>query len=154
MGTMSRSGNPLRARGFSLIEVLVATVVLSVGLLGLAALQVSGLRVGQSSFYRAQAAQFASDMADRARANPGQAATCTLAITAPTPTSPSTACERDLASWRARLGTLPGGTGAVAVQQNAVNNMDALTVTVRWDDSRGGGTTTTDFVLVTTLRRP
>jgi hypothetical protein len=32
--------------------------------------------------------------------------------------------------------------------------MDALTVTVRWDDSRGGGTTTTDFVLVTTLRRP
>ena len=150
---MSRPGNPLRARGFSLIEVLVATVVLSVGLLGLAALQVSGLRVGQSSFYRAQAAQFASDMADRARANPGQAATCTLAITAPTPTSPTTACQRDLAGWRARLSSLPGGTGAVAVQQN-VNNMDALTITVRWDDSRGGGATTTDFVLVTTLRRP
>ncbi len=70
---MNRFPAPMRARGFSLIEVLVATVVLSVGLLGLASLQVSGLRVGQSSFYRAQAAQLATDMADRLRARRGPA---------------------------------------------------------------------------------
>jgi type IV pilus assembly protein PilV len=144
---------PTRGRGFSLIEVLVSIVVLSVGLLGAASLQIGGLRVSQSSFYRAQAAQFATDMADRLRANIGQARTCTLAITAAAPSSPTTACERDLAEWRARLGTLPGGTGAVAVQAN-VNNMDLMTITVRWDDSRGGGATASDFVLVTTLRRP
>ena len=79
--------------------------VLSIGLLGLAALQVSGLRVGQSSFYRAQAAQFATDMADRLRANLGEARTCELALADATPTSPTTTCQRDLAEWRTRLAT-------------------------------------------------
>jgi type IV pilus assembly protein PilV len=144
---MSRIQNPVRARGFSLIEVLVAVVVLSIGLLGLAALQVSGLRVGQSSFYRAQAAQFATDMADRLRANLGEARTCELALADATPTSPTTTCQRDLAEWRTRLATLPGGNGAVEVDLAA--NM--VTVTVQWDDSRGGGATDSTFALVTRL---
>ena len=144
---MSRVRNSVGMRGFSLIEVLVSIVVLSIGLLGLAALQVSGLRVGQSSFYRAQAAQFATDMADRLRANAGEARTCTLALTDATPTSPTTTCRRDLAEWRNRLRTLPGGNGAVEVDLAA--NM--VTVTVQWDDSRGGGATDQTFELVTRL---
>jgi type IV pilus assembly protein PilV len=144
---MNRVASPVRARGFSLVEVLVAVVVLSIGLLGLAALQVSGLRVGQSSFYRAQAAQFATDMADRLRANAGEARTCDLALTDPTPTSPATTCERDLAEWRNRLRTLPGGNGAVAIDAAA----SLVTVTVQWDDSRGGGATDQTFELVTRL---
>lgn len=143
---MSRVSNPLRARGFSLIEVLVAIVVLSIGLLGLAALQVSGLRVGQSSFYRAQAAQLATDMADRLRANAGQARTCELDLADATPTG-ATTCERDLAEWRTRLRALPGGNGAVDVEP-ATN---LVTITVQWDDSRGGGTTDQTFELVTRL---
>jgi type IV pilus assembly protein PilV len=139
--------NPVRARGFSLIEVLVSIVVLSIGLLGLAALQVSGLRVGQSSFYRAQAAQFATDMADRLRANAGEARTCELALADATPTSPTTTCQRDLVDWRTRLRNLPGGNGAVDV--DLTTNM--VTVTVQWDDSRGGGTTDSTFALVTRL---
>jgi type IV pilus assembly protein PilV len=135
------------ARGFSLIEVLVSIVVLSVGLLGVAALQVTGLRVGQSSFYRAQAAQFATDMADRLRANAGEARTCQLALDAPTPVGPTTTCGRDLAEWRGRLRALPGGTGAVEVDLAA----SLVTVTVQWDDSRGGGTTDASFALVTRL---
>ncbi len=144
---MNRPPNPVRAQGFSLIEVLVAVVVLSIGLLGLAALQVSGLRVGQSSFYRAQAAQFASDMADRLRANAGEARTCQLALADATPTSPSTTCGRDLAEWRNRLRSLPGGTGAVEL--DLASNL--VTVTVQWDDSRGGGNTDARFALVTRL---
>jgi type IV pilus assembly protein PilV len=142
---MSRAPNPDRARGFSLIEVLVAVVVLSIGLLGLAALQVSGLRVGQSSFYRAQAAQLATDMADRLRANAGEARSCELAFT-DTP-SGSTTCQRDLAEWRTRLLALPGGSGAVDV--DPVTNL--VTITVQWDDSRGGGNTNASFALVTRL---
>jgi len=144
---MSRIQNPVRARGFSLIEVLVAVVVLSIGLLGLAALQVSGLRVGQSSFYRAQAAQFATDMADRMRANAGEARTCELALADSTPTSPTTTCQRDLVDWRTRLRTLPAGNGAVEV--DVAQNL--VTITVQWDDSRGGGATDSSFALVTRL---
>lgn len=144
---MRRGRGPVLQRGFSLIEVLVSVVVLSVGLLGLAALQVSGLRVGQSSFYRAQAAQLATDMADRLRANLGAARTCELGLADATPTSPTTTCQRDLAEWRSRLRALPGGTGGVDVDlaQNTV------TIIVQWDDSRGGGTTSSNFSLVTRL---
>jgi len=144
---MSRVLNPVRARGFSLIEVLVSIVVLSIGLLGLAALQVSSLRVGQSSFYRAQAAQLATDMADRLRANLGAARTCELGLADATPTSPTTTCQRDLVEWRNRLRALPGGIGGVDVDlaQNTVS------ITVQWDDSRGGGATNSTFALVTRL---
>ncbi len=55
--------------GFSLLEVLVAIVILSVGLLGIAGLQVKGLQVNHSSYMRTQATLLAYDMADRMRAN-------------------------------------------------------------------------------------
>lgn len=57
-------------RGFSLIETLIALVVLSVGLLGVAALHVEGMRYGHSGLYTTRAVLLAGDMADRIRANP------------------------------------------------------------------------------------
>lgn len=56
-------------RGFSLIEVLVALLVLSVGLLGLAALQTTGLAFNHQSYERTQAVIQAYDIIDRMRAN-------------------------------------------------------------------------------------
>lgn len=56
-------------RGFSLIEILITLIVLSIGLLGLAALHAEGLRSGRSAYLRTKAVSFASDMADRMRAN-------------------------------------------------------------------------------------
>ncbi len=55
--------------GFSLIEVLVALLVLSVGLLGLAALQTTGLAFNHQSYERTQAVIQAYDIIDRMRAN-------------------------------------------------------------------------------------
>lgn len=120
-----------RLRGVSLIEVLVAIVVLSIGLLGLAGLQASGLRVGQSSLHRGQAAQLAYDMIDRMRVNVANAVDYNLALAA----SPSgtSAAKLDLQDWRLRLQALPGGTGSVAV------NGSAVTIVVQWDDTRGAG---------------
>jgi len=57
-------------RGFTMIEVLVALVVLSIGLLGAAKLQVLAVRYNSQSFLRGQAVVLAYDMADRMRANP------------------------------------------------------------------------------------
>lgn len=56
-------------KGFSLIEILITLVVLSIGLLGLAALHAEGLKSGRSAYLRTKAVTLASDMADRMRAN-------------------------------------------------------------------------------------
>lgn len=61
-----------QVRGFALIEVLVAVVVLAIGILGASAMQLTALRVRHESLLLSNAAQMASAMADRVRANPGQ----------------------------------------------------------------------------------
>ncbi|WP_297528582.1 type IV pilus modification protein PilV [Thiohalobacter sp.] len=55
--------------GFTLIEVMIAVLVLSIGLLGLAGLQVTALRNNQTAFLRSQAAILSSDIIERMRAN-------------------------------------------------------------------------------------
>ena len=56
-------------RGFSLIEILVSLVVLSIGLMGLAGLQIAGLKGTNDAHYRTQASLLMMDLADRMRAN-------------------------------------------------------------------------------------
>ncbi len=56
-------------RGFSLIEVLVALVVLAIGLLGLASLQMMSIKFNSDSYLRTQATTLAYDIADRMRVN-------------------------------------------------------------------------------------
>lgn len=58
-----------QSRGFSLMEVLVTVIIISVGLLGVAALQSVGLRNGLTAYQRTQATMLAYDMSDRMRAN-------------------------------------------------------------------------------------
>jgi type IV pilus assembly protein PilV len=55
--------------GFTMVEVLIALIVLAIGLLGLAGLQASALRNDQAAFMRTQATVLAYDIADRMRAN-------------------------------------------------------------------------------------
>ena len=61
--------NKTQSRGFSLVEVLVALLVLSIGLLGLAALQTTSLQYNTGSYLRTQATFLAYDIIDRMRAN-------------------------------------------------------------------------------------
>lgn len=60
--------------GFTLVEVLVALVVMAVGMLGIAALYVEGLRAGRTSVNRTSAITLATDMADRLQVNAGAGA--------------------------------------------------------------------------------
>lgn len=66
----STTRSPRLHSGFTLIEVLVTVVVVSIGLLGLAGLQINGLRANVSSEARSKATLLASDIIERMRANP------------------------------------------------------------------------------------
>ena len=57
-------------RGFSLLEVLIALLVLSVGLLGIAGLQTVSLRFNHQSYERTQATLLISEMIEKITANP------------------------------------------------------------------------------------
>jgi type IV pilus assembly protein PilV len=65
----------VRARGFSLIEVLVSIFIVSLGILALGGLLQSAARYGKMSEVRSTAALLANDMADRIRANAGSTST-------------------------------------------------------------------------------
>lgn len=128
-----------RCGGFTLVEVLVALLVLSIGLLGLAALQTTSLRFNTSAYYRTQATMLAYDLADRMRAN--RRATLDneynfdeLAATPDCGAVPdgATVPEQEIADWRNAVACrIPQGTGAVT------RAGDEFTFTVQWDDSRG-----------------
>jgi type IV pilus assembly protein PilV len=62
------SGN--KQRGFSLVEVLIALIIMSVGMLGIAGLYVQSMQAGRTSMFRHHAVTLAGDVADRIRANP------------------------------------------------------------------------------------
>jgi len=72
---MSRLRAPLaRQRGVTLIEVLVAVFILSIGMLAGAGMQLAAMRENQSALYRSNALLLAEDMVARMRANPEGAA--------------------------------------------------------------------------------
>lgn len=111
--------------GFTLLEVLVALLVFSIGLLGLAALQTLSLRFTHQSYERTQAALQAYEIIDRMRANREGLDDYTpvpagAKLTAPVDCS-TTACSTtdmaayDLTEWltRVRDPNLLGGEGAV-----------------------------------------
>lgn len=82
-----------REAGFGLVEVLAAVLVLAVGVVGFAALQMRAVQTSGDSYYRTQAMSIAQDLAERARANSTQVATYTAAATWPTTAVDQTALD-------------------------------------------------------------
>lgn len=128
-----------RSRGLTLVEILIALVILSIGLLGLAGLQTASLKFNSSAYYRTQATALAYGMADRLRANRAAAfaGDYTVALAAPAPdcAAPNGAGsvpQQDISAWRMALACrLPLGNGSVASVGNE------FTFTILWDDSHG-----------------
>lgn len=132
--------------GFSLLEVLIALLILSIGLLGLAALQTTGLRSNQMASMRTTATQLAYDISDRMRANPaGVAAGDYVLAGGVTPTGTSVAAA-DLIEWNLAVTNLPGGRSSISqCDGTSVPPCDGIThiITVQWDEMRTGATGTT-----------
>ncbi|MGH8242989.1 MAG: type IV pilus modification protein PilV [Steroidobacteraceae bacterium] len=133
--------------GFTMVETLVALVVLTIGLLGIAALLLKSLQAGRTATYRTQAVNLAADLADRIRMNrTAQAAYGTQFddVAAEVGACFTTGgCDdgdlaaSDLSRWKDQLAQrLPGGQGQVAVVAPVGAGEPAnYTVTVRWVES-------------------
>lgn len=130
--------------GVGLIEVMVAVFVLAIGLLGLASLQASALRKGQSGLSRSQAVVAIYSILDSMKANrkSALAGDYNVALTSPCAinTNPGTLAQRDIANWLTGMPAAMGGgaCGGVNVVAGA-NGIGKATVTVQWDDRVGGG---------------
>jgi type IV pilus assembly protein PilV len=133
--------------GFTLIETMVALLVISVGMIGVAALHGQALSSSGIAIRRSVAIGLASDISDRIRVNRGAGAAYQGAAAdnnCDDPTggggvdcSPAQMAAHDLFVWQAQIAqNLPGGTGAVAV--NLGTNPTTYTVTVSWAEPTQG----------------
>jgi type IV pilus assembly protein PilV len=129
-----------RANGFTLVEVLVALVVMTVGMLGVAVLYVEGLRMNRTSIFRTLAVGLTSDMADRIRANsevpasyagagPGDNNNCVNGIATCTAAQQA---EDDWFWWWNDITThLPAGVEA-NIDVVAVGNLNRYEIRLSW----------------------
>ncbi len=139
MMTTTRKPVARACRGFSLIEVLIALIILSVGMLGIAGLYVHSMQAGRTSMFRHQAVILAGDVADRIRANPMAAAAYAGAgannscVNGGVDCTPEEMAAHDIFLWdQQAVDTLPNGDVAVVFDNGVVP--PTYEITVSWDE--------------------
>jgi type IV pilus assembly protein PilV len=126
-------------RGVTLIEALVALLVLSIGLLGVAGLQMVALRNNHGAHLRSQATVLAYDIADRMRANRAAALAGDYDVAVGGTIAGATLAAIDVQTWKQTLsGVLPGGDGSLARNGNVVR------IQIQWRDRFGSGVFVTE----------
>ena len=123
--------------GFSLIEVMIAILVLGFGLLGFALLQTTSVRYVQSANYRTQATNLSYELLDQIRINRAAAVLYVANYSATTtactpPTGGDITAQQFMADWQCRLGKALGEGATASVTRNG----DQVTVRVSWGDER------------------
>jgi type IV pilus assembly protein PilV len=127
-----------RQTGVTLIEVLIALLVMCVGLLGAAAIQLNALKFTDSSSISSQASFVAYDMMDRIRANSANVSQYVLTNLAAAPTAPNLAAAvtQDRYDFGANVKAIGGTDASIGV------NGFVVTITITWDDTRAGSAVT------------
>ena len=137
--------------GFTLIEVMIAMLVMSLGMLGIASTLITAVRSASSNYLKQQAVQYTYDIADRMRSNfilakdPTAANPYITALSAPAAAAAkdctaavcSTAemAAYDVWQWKSTLkNNLPGGLGSITVAAGPLSGTDLVTVVVQWSD--------------------
>jgi type IV pilus assembly protein PilV len=133
-----------RQAGVTLIESMVALLVVSIGLLGIAALQITAMKQNALALNHSQAVWIGYSMADRIRANVSQFSNY-AGIDTDTGYSQDcmgAACNNtqmvtaDAADWSTHVQNLPSGRGVIT------GDASRLAVSVMWDDEGAGATGT------------
>ncbi len=131
----------VKQSGVTLLESMIALLIISIGLLGIAALQINAMKQNSSAYWHTQAVLSAHNMADRIRANKIELddydnidtsgnydqdcinAACTSAEMV----------NADATDWKALVENLPSGKGIIRSPEN-----DQLDIIVMWDDEGTG----------------
>ncbi len=158
-GTYMAADSTRYQKGFSLVEVLVALLVLSIGLLGLAALQTTSMKYNTDSYFRTQATYFVYDIIDRMRTNsasvidggtydvPDAPSATSIISTYQSCKSSTCACDatavcdttqlatHDLGKWYERMGqVLPGASNNNNLATIVIDSTKKVTVTINWTE--------------------
>lgn len=146
-----------RLKGFTLIEVLISVLIMSVGVLGATGLQLRGLEANRNAFYRTEATQLTSDISSRIRINSATTYAVDLGATPAFSTNcrtanctPAQMAAFDIAQWLCSIkstngtdtypacstlnitGSLPGGQASISLPAGAAE----YSVLVRWTDAK------------------
>lgn len=129
----------MRVGGFTLIEVLIALIIMSVGMLGIAGLYVHSMQAGRTSLFRHHAVTLAGDIADRIRANPRAGAVYALAgannncVNGGIDCTINEMAANDIFLWdQQALATLPNGRVNIVFNNGVIPPTYQITVT--WDE--------------------
>jgi type IV pilus assembly protein PilV len=128
--------------GFTLVEVLIALIILSVGMLGIAGLYVHSMQAGRTSLFRHHAVTLAGDVADRIRANPRAGAAYGLGgadngcVSGGVDCTPAQMAANDIFLWdQQATDTLPNGTVTVVFDIAPVP--PTYEIRVEWTEPEG-----------------
>ncbi len=136
--SMERTGH--HQRGVGLIEVLIAILVMSIGILGVAALQATALRNSHSSLERSVAVIQTYSIMDAMRANRDRAFAGDYDLPMNDPCAkptPDVLAKQDLNDWLTSIQNALGPTACGSIVREGTNG--DVVVTVQWDDTRGSG---------------
>ncbi len=150
--------------GFSLLEVLITIVVVAIGLLGVAGMQVASIKLADLSQTRSTGVILANDILNRIRAQSsgsanGIAAEGYIVDWGAPPTAVATPYDRDIRDWKLMMKDsvrgVANGDGKIEVNEDttdcpATNSCRRVRIQIRWDEDRQrGGTAQKTFELVT-----
>jgi type IV pilus assembly protein PilV len=133
--TIHSSGARSSQAGFTLVEVLVALIVLSIGMLGIAALYLDTLRASRQALVRTQAVTLASDIADRIRSNRTIVNAYDCAGACAAGEGVGAMAIGDINAWRTAVeAQLPGGAASITYTAALPNAPDIYVVSLSWTE--------------------
>ena len=136
----AKNGISRSQRGFSLIEVLIALIIMSVGMLGIAGLYVQSMQAGRTAMLRHNAVTLAGDVADRIRSNPRAAAEYEIAggtdngcINGTINCTEAQMAAQDVLMWTAQATqSMPNGLVTIIFDNTVIP--PNYTIQVSWDE--------------------
>jgi len=141
LGTLrfaQRMQSQFHQSGLTLLEIMITVVILSLGLLGLAGLQMTGLKNNRNAYYQTVAAQVAQDLAERIKAD--QVGANGTTYNAVNQVADNSVCDEETPTFENRAAclaaALPGGQARVTVRAGTPKT---FFVALRWTDIQLNG---------------